>query len=339
MAEGNNPTETPAAKGGEARAKDTRWAEVVELRFEGERFQDHALDFDVLPELIQFKKMIVETAKALWKRANPDRKNLPAGFEERIRLRFVTLKEGSTGVPVQALVRDAPNGDLFDKGTTEEEAIELAYEVFAANEKGEALPNRLPKEVLAEYTKCGETLREGESIGIHPHHRPGTTPREPAAAPRFPRAVARVTSATRERLATYREAPHESTIEVQGEIEEANVRQRRFEIRVKEKTTVLADFDPEQEDKVTTALKEHRTVRVRVRGTGERSPDGAPLRIKKIDLLEFVSPEGPKYDDTAPPIEDVLAAFSAKVPMEEWEKVPSDGSEHLDKYIYGPPKE
>ncbi len=50
-----------------------KWKEVVKLSFKGERFRDHALDLQALSELSQFQKMVAETAKTLWRAANPNR--------------------------------------------------------------------------------------------------------------------------------------------------------------------------------------------------------------------------------------------------------------------------
>jgi hypothetical protein len=38
------------------------------------------------------------------------------------------------------------------------------------------------------------------------------------------------------------------------------------------------------------------------------------------------------------PIWEVIAEISAEIPMEEWEKLPSDGSVNHDHYLYGAPK-
>lgn len=38
------------------------------------------------------------------------------------------------------------------------------------------------------------------------------------------------------------------------------------------------------------------------------------------------------------PIWEIAAEISATVPMEEWEKLPSDGSVNHDHYLYGAPK-
>jgi len=45
--------------------------ELVTHIFKGGRFDDHGLDVDVLPELIAYKNILVETAKEIWRRKNP----------------------------------------------------------------------------------------------------------------------------------------------------------------------------------------------------------------------------------------------------------------------------
>lgn len=38
------------------------------------------------------------------------------------------------------------------------------------------------------------------------------------------------------------------------------------------------------------------------------------------------------------PIWEIITELSAQAPMEEWEKLPSDGAEQHDHYLYGSPK-
>jgi hypothetical protein len=38
------------------------------------------------------------------------------------------------------------------------------------------------------------------------------------------------------------------------------------------------------------------------------------------------------------PIWEIITELSAQVPMEEWKKLPSDGAEQHDHYLYGSPK-
>jgi hypothetical protein len=46
----------------------------------------------------------------------------------------------------------------------------------------------------------------------------------------------------------------------------------------------------------------------------------------------------PDVSDTAPSIEEKIAAIWADMPEEEWAKFPEDFSDQLDHYIYGTPK-
>ena len=38
------------------------------------------------------------------------------------------------------------------------------------------------------------------------------------------------------------------------------------------------------------------------------------------------------------PIEEIAAELAAKVPQEEWDRLPADLSDNLDHYLYGTPK-
>jgi hypothetical protein len=52
-------------------------------------------------------------------------------------------------------------------------------------------------------------------------------------------------------------------------------------------------------------------------------------------LKETQEPSTPK---NVRPIWEIITELSAQVPMEEWEKLPSDGAEQHDHYLYGSPK-
>lgn len=61
-------------------------------------------------------------------------------------------------------------------------------------------------------------------------------------------------------------------------------------------------------------------------------------------VLEFVEElkERSKYAETQDvnslPIWEVIRRVTAEVPDEEWEKLPRDGAEQHDHYLYGSPK-
>jgi hypothetical protein len=46
----------------------------------------------------------------------------------------------------------------------------------------------------------------------------------------------------------------------------------------------------------------------------------------------------PDASETVRPIWEIIAELSAEIPLEEWAKLPTDGAEQHDHYLYGSPK-
>ena len=299
-----------------------QWKEVVRLAFRGQRFQDHALDLDAVGELGQFQKLIAETAKALWLAAHPDRARLPKGFQDRTRLCLRTIEEGSAVAPLEVFIEEPQQRELFEPGPTEiEEAIGLAHDVFRAAETDQPLPENFPRSLVSEYEGWGQALAQDEAIEMI------TVGKQPA----------RVTSSSRSRLAAFIEVLHEDRVDITGEVLEADVRQGRFQTWLDDRTGVTVTFSPEQESEVTNALRDHRTLRLRVIGRGEFSAQGTLLRIAHVDQLQLQPLGDVSYDATARPIEDLLAELAAEIPQEDWNTLPPDLTDNLDHYLYGTP--
>jgi len=300
-----------------------KWKEVVRLTFKGERFRDHALDLQALSELSQFQKMVAETAKTLWRAANPKRERLPSHFEERVRLCLRRIEDGSAAAPLEVFIEEEDQTALWEPEPVEiNDAVKLTHEVFEALESDLPLPGRFPRALLPDYAKWGQSLGENEVVEMQ------VSEKKPAY----------LTPAHRQKLEKFLETPHEDRVEVTGEVFEADVKKGRFQLWSGEDTAVLVAFTPEQEDQVTTALKEHKTARMYVKGSGEYSPQGKLLRVLQVDELSLTSPET-HYDHSARPIEDLLNELAKKIPQEEWDRLPSDLNDNLDHYLYGVPKE
>jgi hypothetical protein len=300
-----------------------QWKEVVRLAFKGQRFEDHALDLNALSELSQFQKMVAETAKALWRAAHPDRERLPPHFEERTRLCLRRIEEGSAVAPLEVLVEESEQRKLFEPEPAEiDQAIALAHEVFQAAERDTPLPESFPRSLVSEYQQLGQRLAEDEVIELITDGK----------------APARVTPASRVRLASFVEASHEAPMDVTGEVLEADIRRGHFQAWLDEETCIKVDFSPEQESEVTTALRDHRTRRLQIIGRGEVSPQGRLLRITQVEHMRLCSVGDVPYDPSAPAIEDILAELAGEVPQEEWARLPPDLTDNLDHYLYETPK-
>jgi hypothetical protein len=300
-----------------------RWKKVVELKFDGERFRDKALDLSALTELSQFQKLVGETAKALWRAANPERERLPKNFDDRTRLCLREVKEGSAVAPLEVWIEEPDRPDLFESEPKEvTEAIELAKRVFTSVDRDETLPNDLPKWLVPHYAKFGKELAEREAIEV--------------IVPRGEKAI--VTPASRARLEAFVEPTYEAFLDVTGEVLEADVRQKRFQIWLDDRSSITVPFSEDQEAQVTCALRDHRILRMRVIGQGRFNAVGKPESVVSVEKINILQIGEIPYDSTARPIEDVLAELAAEVPEGEWDKLPSDLTDNLDHYLYGVPK-
>ncbi len=297
---------------------------IKELRFVGGRFEQSKgwLDFDILPELQVYKRILVETAKEEWKRRNPERGRLPKGFEENIRLGFHEIRDGSCTVPVERLI-GVDDGALFEYIPDEiDEAARIIDETLIAVRDDTTLPEHLPTRVLQIFEEWGKTLAADEGIVLG--NRNGDSPRFDVNI--------------RSRLLSARTERYEDTVDFVGEVRAAELKAvagGSFSIQSENGETVPGAFTSEQEETITDALHEHHRLRLRIVGLGEFEPGGRLRRIMRVDRLEEHPVGETPFDPEVPPIWEVVATIGRSVPEEAWGKVPTDLAANLDRYLYG----
>lgn len=296
--------------------------DVTTITFSGPRFEDAGLELDVLSELLAYRKLLIETAKELWRGENRERQRLPKGFEESIRLKFYSIGAGSAVVPIKRVVShddsllfEVPHADEID------EAAQLIDDTIAAVSEDRVIPDRMPKPLLPLLATLGENLRDGETLKTQ--------------AVRSTKAAA-FTCDTRTRLGRILEGVYEDRIEIVGEVRSADVDQRNFAIRDATGAKVPAKFRSEHEAEITEALHDHALCRVRIVGLGEFSAsDGSLRRILRVDELERRPNQGDdEYDDSVPPLWQSVVDLGASLPAEEWDRLPTDLAANLDRYLY-----
>lgn len=294
------------------------------LVFEGPRFQTEGLEIDVLPELVAYKKLLVETAKELWRERNPGRERLPKRFEENIRITIRKVQKGSVVVPLhRELVEDVPRLPLEIQDEIEEAAKVLDEGIQAASED-RALPAGFPKPILALFDDFGKTLGPDDSIQLKSQGR---------------RRAVRYTPAVRERLIHWVDRMYEDEVEIAGEVRLADLDGRNFVLRADDGTKVSGKFTPDQETIITEGLREHATCRLVVRGRGEHAHEDGKLR-RFLDVREilFESERESVEQDGALPVWEAIAEIGRMVPSAAWDAVPKDLAKNLDHYLYGSPK-
>jgi hypothetical protein len=297
---------------------------LVTFTFKGSRFEDHGIDLDVLPDLVAYKTLLAETAKELWRRHHPGRRRLPKNFEESLSLKFFEVQPGSATVPLVREIEYEGQEPLPEALADElDQAITLVAETMRVADDGRLLPEEFPKSILPRFGDYGKTLRPDESFEVLP------------AAWQTP---ARYTGAVRERLSTWADGPYEDLVDLVATVTMARVTRPRMALLLDDGTEVEAPFAAEQEDAVITALKQHATARLRVRGRGQFSGAGTLVRLLETHHVSLL-PEGEiPYDYSAKPIWEEIDELIQSIPPEEFDRLPVDGAEQHDHYIYGTPK-
>jgi hypothetical protein len=294
-------------------------AELATLRFDGQRFDRHALDVECTAELIAYRRLVLECAKELWRRKFPIRKKLPNGFEESFRLEFSKVNPGSASVPIRRVLTE-PQDELFSDEFGE--AVNLIDATIAAAARDDLLPDSLPSNVIPLFADFGKTLRADEVLYVR-----GDGASTEAA----------YTAQARARLANWYGPSYEDRVSVVGEVRMANVGAGKFTLQLGlDAPLVDGRFDSAQESLVLEALKGHREVRLRVVGVGEfATRDRQMRRFAQIDRVDIESAERGGYDASAPAIWDVLSAIGESAPADTWAQVPADLSTRIDDIVYG----
>jgi len=292
---------------------------LASLRFDGERFAGHALDVDCVAELSTYKRLVLECAKLLWRRAHPDYERLPKGFEERFVVQFSEVIDGSAVVPLcRAVQQEQPSLDFDDDF---DQAAALIDDAIAAADRDDLLPEQLPRNVIPLFKDFGRTLREAETLFVQSRHRATAAP---------------YTAKARKRLAEWTEATYEDLVDATGEVNMANVRGGAFELIVHpDQPPVNGKFSDSQEAEVLAALQSHTTARLRVKGLGEFTQAERQLRrLLRVDLVAADSAAEPGFVEGVKPIWETLTELGASVPKDVWDAVPADLGKRLDHYLY-----
>lgn len=290
---------------------------LASLRFDGKRFEGHTLDVECTQELIAYRNLIVECAKELWRRKNPDRSRLPWRFVENFRLQFNRLEDGSAKIPLQR-VRTNDQSELLDD-EFDEAADLIDAAIAAANDDG-LLPDALPSNVILLFRNFGKSLRPDEVLFTRSRHASSE---------------AAYTAKARERLTQWIMPTYEDTVDVTGEVQMGSV-SGTFSLKLEDTETVVSGrFSAEQESVVLDALRDHRSVRLRVRGVAEFTTGDRQIKqFSRVDEVISGAFTEQGFDETAAPIWEQLASIGKLAPDGTWDSVPSDLSVRIDEIVY-----
>ena len=298
----------------------TNHRNLVNHTFHGRRFDDGGVDPDVMPDLVRYKTLLVEVAKELWRRNHPDRKNLPKNFEDSLSTKFYEVVANCATIPLERVFTTADRELFWDTEDELDDAVALVADTIDAAGNDQSLPDRFPKHLLVLFQEYGKTLREDEWI----EHRP---PKRESGI--------RYDAAVRERLTRWVETPYEDAVDLTGEVTMARVSNPLMTMQLDDSRKIEVAFRPEDEDDITTALKQHKTAKLRVIGRGQFGTDGVIRKITEVCRTVLLPTGHIPFDPSAKPIWQRFAEIASTIPEEELQKLPVDGADRLDDYIYG----
>ena len=292
-----------------------KWETAVIHAFKGARFDDGALDVDVVGWLAAYRDIVLEVARSLWQRENAERQRLPKGFDERFQLRLSGLERGCAKATLQrrAVVGEQllllSDGDLFSK------AMKLVEASVDAAEKGEQLPQGFPRSALPKFRRWGMAFREDESVEI----------RSPSGA-----VLAAYTPQGRATLLERIDTSYENTADEVGYVLATSIRAGKFELYRERHSGEGVDvpLGPEYEQEVLSALAAHDETRLRVRGTGAYNTQGNLVRFVQVERVE---PAERKVDNSS--LWEAIDAIAQGVSEQAWAQLPTDAAEHHDRYL------
>ena len=303
-----------------------------EIAFVGGRFDEGggSPDLNVLNELRVYRKVVVETAKELWRWENPARQlDPPPEFEAGFRLGVSgSIGDGCSRMSIARIWdedsdRALPNdADLFD------EAADMIDKTLAALRRDERrVLNDMPMSKLGELAKLGSSLAPDESVVLGKAGERGET----------------VDFEIRRRLKGKVLKPRFREKRLKGKVLAMELRSVReggsFRIKLDYGYTVPGSFTAEQEPVIAEALRSRHSVRLKLRGLCESPPTrGKIRRIVEVYDCEIVQDaDEPVYDSRS--VLRIIDEIHKSAPESAWDHMPTDGARNYKHYLYGHPKE
>lgn len=242
------------------------------MTFGGGRFAAHVMPVDALAELVTLQQVVLELARAEFKRRNPDRVRVPRGFAQAARLDLCATEPNCF---TATLTREAPpilsgmDPALVDVVVASRDAVVSVLDGAAQGRE----PGELPAKARKLLARMGDRLGPGEWIEIR-------AKRDASAA--------RVDDGTRARLSALLHAPLEQVTDLDGEVEQFFDESDTIALRLRDRRVVSLKFDRVQRAEVLDALARCPAVRVQARA---RVQWAASPRAQDVESFEVVDHE------------------------------------------------
>ncbi|MCY4656773.1 MAG: hypothetical protein OXC80_08150 [Gammaproteobacteria bacterium] len=292
--------------------------EVMRMRFSGVRYSEHKLDVSAMRELINLQEILYQSIEILNEREYATEQKLTSVDKEKYAIYLAELAPGSTIATLQ--VAEDNGGNVFNHVPAHEEAKNCTNDlvsVISAAEEDRSFPKNAHRRLFKNIEKIGRSLPTDCKLEV-------CTPDQSWVL---------LTSKSKQRFEKVLSSPYTDTVTFQGVVLEANVKTKEFTLWINDREEIKVEFKPDQEEQITTALKEHNQIQLRLNGEGRFRPDGSLEKVHNLTELGLINIKEDNYDTKAEPIWEAIAKITESLPNDFWDNVPSDLSENHDAYL------
>jgi len=145
--------------------------EFIRMRLAGGRFDTHLVPFDVLSDLAAYRELVVDLARVLFKRSNPNRRKVPRGFTDSFQLGVASLTPGNSVTLASRTFSNDAYASLEDQPSfpfpAHDEFIaarNMIFEVISRANDGLRLPKDFPTALASKFNKFGRNFRQDEFL-------------------------------------------------------------------------------------------------------------------------------------------------------------------------------
>jgi len=130
---------------------------------------------------------------------------------------------------------------------------------------------------------------------------------------------------------------HSDHVDIIGTVMMARVNEPKMSISIGDGREIETSFSYKDEKNVLKALAEHEEARIHLIGEGIYDATGNLQSVTRIDRIDFLPCGHFEYDTSAKPIWEEISDIVSTIPKEAFDKLPTDGAEKHDHYLYGNP--
>jgi hypothetical protein len=127
-------------------------------KLSGDRFRNHTVPTDILPDLAALQELLLELAKAAYMDSHPERTRAPRNFYEDVQIHLAAIEDGSTKLKLVLFFA----GLIPAYSPAFQTARAQLTEAVATAARGQE--PKLDTKFLAYFDRIGRGLREDESI-------------------------------------------------------------------------------------------------------------------------------------------------------------------------------